>query len=457
MFADGTVRSAVPAESNEPFSGVAVRAPRGALQAGHERTASRSRRASGSSLPFTRPPSAGRAGPETPPTLRHARDRAFAPARHDGAIAPARGRSRRCSSAALTRSRRAPSRSRAPRSGRFPGAFGDPVPRHRDHARRHADRLGIPLLLHPRRSTRRRRLLPRRRPRPLSLPRRRRAVGHPSCARRSRRSLPGRLSGAVRTLRRGHRRPERRSPPPTELHGEYNVRPFDAGALVESPFDGGRGTRPARRPLLVSRACSSPLIVPGHDALVLGLPGARDVRLHAARPARASSCSARTTTSARRRPGTTQTLFGDAVPPRRTCATNTALERRRDAAHRRSPSAKTSPTQATVVPSRSPHRRAHRAHVRQVVGALCVRASTRRPTHYDVVYRDRHARAAATAALAANFFPSRTDLAAGVRADACCRLRRGLEVTPGRPPRLLRLAGLDGPRRRSAPRRARSR
>jgi hypothetical protein len=31
-------------------------------------------------------------------------------------------------------------------------------------------------------------------------------------------------------------------PPAPELHGEYNLRPFDAGAFVESPFDQGRGT-----------------------------------------------------------------------------------------------------------------------------------------------------------------------------------------------------------------------
>jgi len=30
-------------------------------------------------------------------------------------------------------------------------------------------------------------------------------------------------------------------PPSTELHGEYNIRLFDAGALVETPFDDGRG------------------------------------------------------------------------------------------------------------------------------------------------------------------------------------------------------------------------
>ena len=55
---------------------------------------------------------------------------------------------------------------------------------------------------------------------------------------------------------------ERRSPPRTELHGEYNMRPFDAGAFIESPFDRGRGTHPARGTLLVSRGSSSPLIAP---------------------------------------------------------------------------------------------------------------------------------------------------------------------------------------------------
>jgi TonB family protein len=32
------------------------------------------------------------------------------------------------------------------------------------------------------------------------------------------------------------------APPSTALHGEYNLRAFDAGALVEAPFDGQRGT-----------------------------------------------------------------------------------------------------------------------------------------------------------------------------------------------------------------------
>ncbi|MCU0684373.1 MAG: TonB-dependent receptor plug domain-containing protein [Polyangiaceae bacterium] len=32
------------------------------------------------------------------------------------------------------------------------------------------------------------------------------------------------------------------APPEGELHGEYNVRLFDAGALVETPFDGGKGS-----------------------------------------------------------------------------------------------------------------------------------------------------------------------------------------------------------------------
>ncbi len=36
-----------------------------------------------------------------------------------------------------------------------------------------------------------------------------------------------------------------------------------------------------------------------------------------------------------------------------------------------------------------------------------------------------------TAALAANFFPSRTDFAGGVRADTVLTIQRGLEVTPG--------------------------
>jgi hypothetical protein len=32
------------------------------------------------------------------------------------------------------------------------------------------------------------------------------------------------------------------APPATELHGEYNLRAFDAGALIETPFDGQRGS-----------------------------------------------------------------------------------------------------------------------------------------------------------------------------------------------------------------------
>ena len=252
--ADGTVRSASPSKPNEPFSSQAVGAALGwtfapAIRNGRPRCRQSfdsrwcsTRRRLPKRSPNRRPAPA----PRAPPKASH------------------RARPRRLPSPRWSSAANAPSRRARPRSSRaevrqIPGTFGDPF--------RAIEMMpgvtpivsGLPFFFVRGAPPGQRRLLPRRHPRPAALPRRRRAVGR----------APRRSSSASISTRAATRRASagsaaaswraKRPRPVRELHGEYNVRLFDAGALVETPFADDRGSVLARRPLLVhGRAALAP-------------------------------------------------------------------------------------------------------------------------------------------------------------------------------------------------------
>jgi hypothetical protein len=215
--------------------------------------------------------------------------------------------------------------------------------------------------------------------------------------------------------------------PADELHGEYNLRLFDAGAIVETPFDGGRGTlllggRYSYTGLLLSlispdttlsywdyQARATYDLTP-RDRLVVFAFGADDYL-------------------GQKTAGATQTLFStqfhraDLRYEHRLSGDGTLRtaitfgEDLTDAGEGRSVRDRLTGARTELTYRLSP-------------GALLRAGVDAEADRYDVV-TGVDTLGPSTAALAANFFPSRTDLAAGVRADTVLTIQRGLEVTPG--------------------------
>ena len=134
----------------------------------------------------------------------------------------------------------------------MPGAFGDPFRAIEALARRHAARQRPALLLHPRRAAQRQRLLHRRHPGSAPVPRRHRP-GRDSPGRSIDRvdffpgAAPASYGGVAGAIIAG----QTREPAPA-LHGEANLRLFDAGALVEIAVRRRARQRARRRALRIS-------------------------------------------------------------------------------------------------------------------------------------------------------------------------------------------------------------
>jgi hypothetical protein len=216
-------------------------------------------------------------------------------------------------------------------------------------------------------------------------------------------------------------------PPADELHGEYNLRVFDAGALVESPFDGGRGTillggRYSYTGLLLSlispdttlsywdyQARATYNLTP-RDRVAVFAFGADDFL------GQKTALGTQTVFSTQFHRADLRyehRLTGDGTL--RTAVT--FGEDLTDAGEGRSVRDRLTGARTEITSRLSP-------------GVLLRTGVDAEADKYDVV-TGQTVLSPSEAALAANFFPSRTDLAAGVRADTVLTIQRGLEVTPG--------------------------
>ncbi len=216
-------------------------------------------------------------------------------------------------------------------------------------------------------------------------------------------------------------------PPATETHGEYNLRFFDAGAMVESPFDGGRGT------LMLGGRYS-------YTGLLLSVFSPDTVLSYWDYQARATyALTPRDRVGVfafgaddflgQKASGTTQTLFGtqfhraDVRYDHRLSedgTIRTAITFGQDL---------TDVGDGQSVRDRLTAARTEIAY-RASPDVLVRTGVDAEADKYDVVVAQ-GALGPSESALAANYFPSRTDIAAGVRADAVLTIQHGLEVTPG--------------------------
>jgi hypothetical protein len=232
--------------------------------------------------------------------------------------------------------------------------------------------------------------------------------------------------------------------PKDELHGEYNVRIFDAGAIAETTFDGGKGTA------LVGGRYS-------YTALVLSLISPNTILSYWDYQARATydlgpsdrisvfafgaddylgQKQSETVTSVgpdgtqtRSLPTTTQTVFGTQFH---------RVDMRYDHRLAEKGTIRTAVTigeDLTEVGTGQSVRdllAAARAEInyRLSPGALLRTGVDAQIDTYDVVF-DRSMIGPAESSLAANYFPSRTDLVTGIRGDAVLDVVRGLEFTAG--------------------------
>jgi TonB family protein len=215
--------------------------------------------------------------------------------------------------------------------------------------------------------------------------------------------------------------------PQDELHGEYNVRIFDAGAIAEAPFDGGKGTvllggRYSYTGLILSLASPSTQLsywdyqaratydVTPRDRVGVFAFGADDFL-------------------GQKESGTTQTIFG---------AQFHRIDLRYD--HRLDEKG-TMRTAITIGEDLTEVGNGQSVRDR-LVGArteLAYRLSPQallragldaQVDSYDVVFNPSML-GPSESSLAANYFPSRSDLATGIRGDIVLDVVRGLEFTPG--------------------------
>jgi TonB family protein len=212
-----------------------------------------------------------------------------------------------------------------------------------------------------------------------------------------------------------------------DLHGEYNVRIFDAGAIAETPFDGGKGTlllggRYSYTGLILSLVSPSTQlsywdyqaratydVTPGDRLGVLAF-GADDFL-------------------GQKQSGTTQTVFG------------TQFHRVDIRYDHRIGEKGTMRTAFTIgedltevgngqsVRDRLVGARTEIAY-RLSPDALLRAGLDAQVDTYDVIFNPSTI-GPSESSLAANYFPSRSDLATGVRGDVVLDVVRGLEFTPG--------------------------
>jgi TonB family protein len=214
--------------------------------------------------------------------------------------------------------------------------------------------------------------------------------------------------------------------PAENIHGEYNLRFFDAGAFAEAPFDGGRGT------LLLGGRFS-------FTSLLLSLSSPDTVLSYWDYQGRATyDLTPRDRVGVyafgaddflgQKQSGTTQTLFGTQFH---------RVDFRYDHDLHESATMRTAVTLGEdltqVGTGQSVRDRLVGART-EVSARLSPSALLRAGVDavadvYDIVF-DAAAVSPTEAALATNF-PSRTDLATGVRGDLVLNVMRGLEVTPG--------------------------
>ena len=340
----------------------------------------------------------------------------------------------------------------------LPGAFGDPF--------RAIETLpgvtpivsGLPVLLRARRAAGQRRLLPRRRPRAAALPRRARPLGRSTRRIIDRVDLypggyPARFGRFAGGIVSGETRDAR-----AELHGEGNIRLFDAGALVEGPLADGRGD------VLVGGRYSytAPLLSLDPVAPSTSTTGTtrRASPTTSRRATSSPSSPSAPTISSARQDAATASARADALrhhlPPRSISATTTASAGPRTASARRSRFGYDQTTlrpRALRVDDRLARARApsSRSASRD---AVLLRAGARRAAR-RLRRQPRRRPSADAQRLHQSLFSNRTDVAMGVRADAVIAVTPRLEVTPGAARRLLRAraaAQTSRRRRRSAPR-----
>lgn len=216
------------------------------------------------------------------------------------------------------------------------------------------------------------------------------------------------------------------APPASELHGEYNLRLFDAGALVETPFDQHRG-----EVLLAGRY--------SYTGALLSLLNSTSELAYWDYQARLShELSAKDELSAfafgsydflgERTPTQTLTVFGTEFH---------RLDLRYD--HQLSEDGKLRLAATGGIDlSRLPDSRFVRDRLLGTRSELSLRVSSDALLRfgsdvtldaYDVQFNSGGLGPAA--ARAANLFPTRTDLASGARADLVLRLGGRLQITPG--------------------------
>ena len=214
--------------------------------------------------------------------------------------------------------------------------------------------------------------------------------------------------------------------PASVAHGEANVRVFDAGALVEVPFDGGRGT------VLVGGryAYPGPLLSLFSPSTVLSYWDYQARATYDLTPRDRIGVFAFGADDflGQKAAGTTQTLFGTQFH-----RVDLRYDHRLDAGTLRT--AVTTGLDLTDVGN-------GQSVLDRLVGVRTELEQRLSPDAllrtgldavtdtYDVIFPPATL-GPSEAALASNFFPSRTDLSTGVRADVVLQVTRGLEVTPG--------------------------
>jgi TonB family protein len=215
--------------------------------------------------------------------------------------------------------------------------------------------------------------------------------------------------------------------PASTPHGEANVRTFDAGAFVETPFDDGRGT------LLLGGRYAYP-------GLILSLLSPSTVLSYWDYQARATfDVTRRDRISVfafgaddflgEKTGGTTQTVFGTQFH-----RVDVRYDHRLgdDGTVRTAVTLGQDLTDAGDGQSVRDRLAGARTEITQRIssGVLLRTGLDAVADRYDVIYPPAELGPSETA-LASNFFPSRTDLATGLRGDVVLQVMRGLEVTPG--------------------------
>jgi TonB family protein len=215
--------------------------------------------------------------------------------------------------------------------------------------------------------------------------------------------------------------------PADTIHGEYNVRLVDAGAYVETPFDGGRGTvllggRYSYTGLLFS------LLSPSTSLSYWDYQGRATYDLTPRDRVGVFAFGAYDFLGQKLPDGTTQTLFGTqfhrvdvrydhSLGEAGTMRTAVTLgEDLTDAGDGQSVRDRLVGVRTEITERLSPV-------------ALLRAGFDAQSDSYDVLLNS--ATLGPSAASYAGYFPTRTDLAAGMRGDVVLTVMRGLQVTPG--------------------------